>query len=918
MAPENILGNSSRARVVLAALLTAAVCMPWFPGIVASGTAEVWAEQPAGRWGSNKGLPVPLQFGGWGPVPQTMPVADFDDESEDGLNNDINLNVSDIDSEELAGYLRAGVRFHERRDWGNALKAYYMVINAPQDYLYKQSGLDEDRVYIGMKEFCRRRLESFPEEGRHIFKVRYDRTVRKMFEKACRELDLNTLRLIQFNYALSSYGDDAVSLAADILYEEGNLNEAIYYYDRLIRKHPDTDRPLELAYARLAMCALRIGPSTLPLLREHGGTLTGALGNRRIIAFDDDGRRLETSLRQFMADVRAKLQKMKQKIGDPGASSIDPGMFRNLELKWKITESRKHVGAWNAALFGDRLFLDPVGSPQGIKVFDIRTDIRTGKIVNVLGQRVSRNVTFTSQNIPADELFPSTVSRDGMNYYAIMPQNLRTARGMSSVNVERWTTRLQAFDRRHNKIVWWWEPGQYSRKGNVVETSHNEAAPASSAEDRDFMGQAYLTSAPVRYGAYLYTGAIRITFMGSYEFFVVCFDPTTGGLKWRTYIGSLNSTTALWTRRHGQTAAPIVGSRVHVANDTVFFSSNMGVVGAINSVTGDVKWVTKYHRPALRMMRGNVITCGPPFMWHESPPIFLHNVRRKGRGDTEKTVSILIVAPRDSDHLYAFDPETGKRFWDRPLFAPGYPVSPLEPPRTFAILGDKIVIFQSALSMQTQPNIRYAMPMPGMPPVAEPARKDGDATLRGKKVFAVNTTTGKLDSFGAYLGDNETLVGRPIVTGSMIFLLIKHQEQDRAVYAVIGYDTGKSDAKIVVYRDVSELCDKMAIKRMFVTRDRVIFVCNGVVYAYGPPERKPPGEVSQRKACQPPRLARPTSWGLFLSRSLSSDTVPEDTERGKYKSGLWPPPRLAGSPSATSFLLRFLIPGIARNNQNAK
>ena len=76
----------------------------------------------------------------------------------------------------------------------------------------------------------------------------------------------------------------------------------------------------------------------------------------------------------------------------------------------------------------------------------------------------------------------------------------------------------------------------------------------------------------------------------------------------------------------------------------------------------------------------------------------------------------------------------------------------------------------------------------------------------------------------------------------MLFLLIKHEEQGRTVHAIIGYDTGKSDAKIVVYRDVSKLCDKMAIKRMFVTRDRVIFVCNGVVYAYGPPERKPPSD----------------------------------------------------------------------------
>lgn len=806
MTSRNKAGKSSRFWLFLAAVLAA---VPWFSGS-AAGERQIWIQD--GR--------------AW---PFIQPAEQADDVSSDGLNNEIRLNEPEIEGEELAACLQSALSLQKRGQWGEALKAYYTIIDSPVDYLCRQPDVDEGRVYIGMKEFCRRQMELFSAEGRRAYRLRYDNAVRKMLEKAAGDLDLATLRLIDFNYSLSSYGDDAVMLAADILYEEGSLNEAFYYYDRLIRRYPDTNTALEMAYARLGRCAMEIGPEALPRLAEHA--LPAAL-EKCVIAVAEGGRMREMGLGEYLAEVCAKLRRM-----DPGrveTSPVSPEMFRNLRLRYKI-DSPTAAPAWNAEIYGESLFVDPVGSPQGITVYDVKT----GKVVNVLGYIRSQETAFSSEATAADEVWPLTVSEDGGRYYAVMPQNLQPVQTPGYCRVQRWATRLQAFDRRTNKIVWWWRPEQVTKGGVLTETSSNDAARGATGEDCDFMGQSCLASAPVRYGAYLYAGAVRITTEGTQEFYVTCFDPLTGALKWRSLIGSLSPTTVVMDPGGRTMATPVAGSRICAANDTIFFTSNMGVAGAVNSVTGDVKWVAKYHRPAASGYGNQMYLCAPPFIWHESPPAFLHNVRRKAADGSEYSVSMLVVAPRDSDCLYSFDPETGKRMWEVPALGPRKFVTAFEPPRALAIVGDKAVIFQSAVNAELRQ--RYENDLSRIPEFRGGGfgKKTGKDAVSAEKVLTIDLATGKRDSFGAYLGENEVLIGRPTVIGGMLFLLVEQTFEDRASGAarttrsLIGYNTAGND-KVAVWEDVTEVCGNRRINKFFITNEGVIFICDGAIYACGP------------------------------------------------------------------------------------
>jgi len=754
--------------------------------------------------------------------------------SEDGLNNTMTLNEADADSSEIVGHLHSAVDEQQRGQWNDALKDYYFVINAPKDFLYKRSGLDEDRVYIGLKEFCRQQLENFPQEGRDAFNRQFENIVKDMYERARRDLDLDTLKVIHFNYGLSKYSGDALLLTADVLYEQGNVNEAFAYYNRLITKQAATSQAPGVIYGRLSTCALKIGASVLPIMRERGKEVEGDLGNAKLMSVGPHGEHIEVVLKEFVNNVIKKLEA----TANAGAAAtapqdIDVGMFNRLELKWKPDNNLGMARSWNAGLFGNRLFVDPMGSPFGIGLFDARS----GKIINVIGSTQSPRQSFDSKILAGNELIPQTISEDADNHYVVIPYSLKEQPVPGFNLVERWGTRLLAHNNRTNKLMWYWtDPGEQDLIG----------VPVSGTEARQFMSEVYLTAAPVRYGAYLYTGAVRVARPASLEYYVVCFDAVSGAIKWRTFIGE-DSPSAVEHPAAGGPGAlmPAPGSEVCVANDSVFFTTNMGAVGAVNAVTGDVRWVAKYHKPPQFFMGNGLNTCDPLYIWHASAPVLLPNVVRKNAKGKDETVSMLVVAPRDSDHLYAYDPDTGKRIWDKSMRAnDNVPVEPNAPPRLVEYINGKAMIFQSALdetskirAEQTALRLkRSEEPPQETPPPAEgqpgqPPAAPAQSVLT--KAQMLDLATGNEVPFSAYLGQNSMVLGRPIVFGPLVFLLISTMDKGQPIYAVIGYDTSKND-KIVVYKEVGAMCEGKKIYRMFITPDRVIFVCDGSVYAYGP------------------------------------------------------------------------------------
>jgi len=753
--------------------------------------------------------------------------------SADGLNNTIALNEADADSSEVIGHLHNALAAQERGEWTDALREYYLVINSSKDFLYKRSGLDEERVYIGLKEFCRQQLEAFPDDGKLAFKTQYEATVKAMYEKAREELDLDTLKMIHFNYSLSAYSGDALLLTANALYESGNFNEAFSYYNRLITKHPEMHQPIAVAYGGLGMCALKIGASVLPILRDRRKELDGAPGDQKIITAGEGGAHVEMPLRQFLDGVITKLEGMVGAVAESATQTIDISMFKRLQLKWKSSGNLGIAAYWTGELYGNKLFIDPMGSPNGIRVLDVNT----GKIINVLGSTQSRKQNFASKILGGEDLIAHTISEDADNYYAAILYSLKEKTIPGFGLAEHWGTRLLAYKNRTNKMIWYWtDPEEQNISG----------APVAGNEDRQFMGDAYMTSAPVRSGAYLYAGAVRVARPATLEYYVICIDAATGTMKWRTYIGGSTPPATQHPQIMGGALMPAVGSSVRVANDTVYFTSNIGAVGAVNAVTGDVKWAAKYHKPPVFFLGNGAAVCDPLFLWHASAPIYLPNVTRKGARGQDETIPMLVVAPRDSDHLYAFDPETGKRIWDKPMRAnDNVPVDPNIPPRVLTEFNGKAMILQSALDESAKVRAEETMidlkhgkaqaeenaPQPEGEKPHPPPQEQVQPILT--KAQMVDITTGNDVPLFTYLGQDAMILGKPIIFGPLVFVLTSSTYKGQTTYAIIAYDTTKND-RIVLYKEVGEMCEGKRIYKMFITSDLVVFLCDGAVYVYSP------------------------------------------------------------------------------------
>ena len=711
------------------------------------------------------------------------------------LNNSFSVDSDSYNSEEMLGVLNRALNYQRRKQWTKALRAYYHIINHEQDFLCRNYKIDGERVYVGLKEFSRQCVAGFPHDGARAFRLSYDRFVRRRLQAAAASLNLDEMRIIAMDYPLSAYADDAVWNIAGILFELGKYNEAVFYYRDLIRQFPQTDLPLEQAYARIAMCARRTGPH---IWKRICGCLNQAppdvLDRQIRVYMEEFGESVELTLREYLEQTEKALAASGET--QHAYKDFNPSDFSALERKW-IIERIYSTQGYDAATSDEMLIAGLIGPDENgnnhkegrIKGFSLDTgkQIFTAQKDNVLS-----NTTTTPGT--GHKMFPATVGIDGDTvYYIDIKGETARANDLRNRYFEKntYTTDLYACDIETGKLKWIqpWFAQNYGNAGGVPDT-----------EARKILKALCLTTVPVRYGAYLYAAAVEIGIQKT-QFYLVCFEADTGVLKWYRRIGS--NTTPNYNNSR-TSPYPILGSRVTVARNSVFFTSNMGVAGAVNALTGDIRWVAKYHKPAERndqwgRTKGKIT----PFIWHETPPgiIFEQVITRNGK---EYTVNAFYAAPRDSDTIYAFNADTGARLWERRV-TDGLPIR-----------GDnrdfRWVSFSRKRAMIVQNTSHYRPPKYAKP---------GDYSP--ENLLLLDLRSGKAVPFNAYLPSGENIRGTPVVSKRYIFVLTDK--------SLIGYNTDRGE-KIVMMASVNNFADGNDVLEIRIVRDKLLIFCTDRIYCY--------------------------------------------------------------------------------------
>jgi outer membrane protein assembly factor BamB len=250
----------------------------------------------------------------------------------------------------------------------------------------------------------------------------------------------------------------------------------------------------------------------------------------------------------------------------------------------------------------------------------------------------------------------------------------------------------------------------------------------------------------------------------------------------------------------------VPGSRLAVAGDSVFFTSNMGVVGSIDAANGDIRWLAKYSEarqpePVTKSPREET---APQFIWHETPPKIVLNQTITVGGQQTKA-NVLYVAPRDSDRLYAFNADTGARIWERCL-ADNVPLAGDASDYRRVVFSDDFALVLQNVTKQTD--------------AAVPIDAEKYAP---KRIMLFELATGKEINFNCRIPNGETIACAPAFSGRYVFVAT-----DKSLYV---FDTSQN-AKTAANTLLTNLVDINPLREIRLVGNKLLLFNEERVFCY--------------------------------------------------------------------------------------
>ncbi len=492
--------------------------------------------------------------------------------------------------------------------------------------------------YVGVLEFCLRRIAAWPPEGRAAARRHADPVAGQAFRAAQAARDPQRLADIALRHPHSSYADDALALLGNLHLEAGRAGEAASVFERLMAL-PDAGLPRPVVFARLAEAFARAGrtealAALIARAEREAPDAKVILGDR------------EESLRSVLRAIARTAPAAPPAIAGPSSWEMVQGSPSGVRVADAAEFGIRH---WSARLEEAGYQADEDQWGGG---YEARPDLNYRPVVPAVSDGIAYFHTeyvvqawnlyapapepLWSHRVPVpsgqlmfeDRLVHSTTVSDGRVF-----ANLITALGQGEVQSNYIRVKfpfpkraLFALDAYTGKVLW--------RLGGV--------AGAERVED-----SWSFPAAPTPSGGLLYAGAIRqMHSTDPFEHHVVCLDPASGRVRWSTFVASGGTEINLF----GNSTRESLGSPVSVEGDSVYYGTNHGAVAALDRTTGRLRWVTRYRQLPVRPTRRVDIQRGG-LSWLPSAPVV--------------TRGLALFTPTDSRFLYAVDAATGETLWWR-------------------------------------------------------------------------------------------------------------------------------------------------------------------------------------------------------------------------------------------------------------
>lgn len=580
--------------------------------------------------------------------------------------------------------------------WPDCVKSYSEILRKfPNSvYLDRWEGPDKkdlaykNGLYKSTRERVARDIASLPPAGLAIYRVISDPAARALFLEAKEELDARKMEQLARDYFATSWGDQALAWLAEV--DSGRLapREALAHLVQAL-KHPNPSLSRIGLLARECLAHMELGdcPGAQKTLQEIEGLLPAAKENELRVGHVEGRAALEILRKRLAATQKTPSALL------PVASASErswPTYFGNAAHN-RVAPARSNVGLrkWSEPiaqlLYGPNAdagimqkIIGPDNQPTADPTMNCHLSVQAGYLYLCDAQVVAAYPVGNPQpGAPnaggnAKFIFPSdaqparttTKQRQFMvqfggggmwqggvrhrpNFCTLAEDRLFFACGAETptpppnffgTSEQKETPNyLAALGRQgpsgsleSGKLVWSLQPD-----------NHAPAFEAQSKADQEWLKSVFFVSAPTWDAGVLYAMAVHQA--GLTEAWAVAFDAATGRTLWRTQICASNPIFV------GGLVQPARGLPMAVADGTVFVVTNLGAVAALDAMTGDVKWIRVYDRLTVPDRFNNFGVRPTQEFWGPNPPIVYGGM--------------LLATPQDSELLYAYDIETGRRLW---------------------------------------------------------------------------------------------------------------------------------------------------------------------------------------------------------------------------------------------------------------
>lgn len=478
----------------------------------------------------------------------------------------------------------------------------------------------EPGQHMSLRDFCFRKIAAAPPEALAAYRRVFDAWAEELWTDALARRDPAPLDTIFANYWYTDFGPRAALAAADLALERMDPETALLVLARHERRFATDPTVLAPALARRVFALWLLGRTDgIADVAESAGAATLAV----TVRFLGEPCPLSDIVARFLRPGPPA----------PRPTGVDPALF--------------DAPAWSAAVQlglqqGGHTFLTGLGGEtpfapvipavdgaslyyqDGLRVFG-RNIFTGGDKWNLPGDAV-RGAVDRSQGRPnRNVILPVTVS-DGLVFAfletPVADPGEDTFFGYTPV-VAIPARRLVAVDGATGRILW--------RHG---------ARTGPAAGGAPLLERLNINTAPLAIGDRLYVAGT--VYRGNYHHYLVCLDKWTGSLLWSTFVAFGQNELNMF----GNPIKESIPSPVAESDGVLYFSTNLGVVAAVEAATGSPLWISEYEQIPMTIAQSQMTFEREPGFMNRAPVI---------AGDR------VIAAPMDSYEVCAFEKATGRR-----------------------------------------------------------------------------------------------------------------------------------------------------------------------------------------------------------------------------------------------------------------